>query len=296
MSGRPLLTFAIPFYRNVEYLRRTIESVRAQNTRDWLVLVCDDAGPEPEAAELVGSYGDERLMYARNPANLGLAGNWNRCLELATTELVTLLHADDELLPGYADVVTRAHADFHDTIAVYPRAKVIGADGRDVFSLPDLAKRVIEPRSTRVVLRGESGLRTLMRGQTVFCPSLCYRRSLLRDQPFSARWSQVLDLEFLSNSLLDGHQLVGLREVEYAYRRHAASQTAELTQSLVRFREELALFDEVAERAAAKGWHRAAKTARRKMIVRLHLGYRAAIDVARGRGQSALAELRLACQ
>jgi glycosyltransferase involved in cell wall biosynthesis len=288
------LTFAIPFYRNVEFLRQAIDSVRAQTSDDWSVIVCDDAGPEPAAADVVRGYSDERITYTRNAENLGIGGNWNRCLELATTELVTLLHADDELLPGYAAAVTRAHGESPVAVAVYPRARVIGVDGRAVFSAPDFAKRVIEPRSERVVLAGEPGLQRLMRGQTVFCPALCYRRSLLDTAPFSTKWGMVLDLAFLAGVLLDGGQLVGIRDVEYAYRRHRESQSAELTENTQRFREELALFDEIADAADARGWHRAAHTARAKRIVRLHLAYRAVTDMARGRTGAAREKFALA--
>ena len=118
------LTFAIPFYRNVEFLRHAIDSVLAQTTSDWSVIVCDDAGPEPEAAEVVRGYADERIANTRNAENLGIGGNWNLCLELATTELVTLLHADDELLPGLRGRGRpRAHEEFPGAVAVYPRAR-----------------------------------------------------------------------------------------------------------------------------------------------------------------------------
>jgi glycosyltransferase involved in cell wall biosynthesis len=293
VSGEPQLTFAIPFYRNIDYLRRAVDSVLAQSTGDWRLLVCDDAGPDPESGEMVRAYNDERISYTRNAANLGLGGNWNRCIELASTELVTLLHADDELLPGYAAAVTRAHQEFPGAVAVYPRARVIDADGGRMFSAPDFAKRVIEPRSERAVLTGESGLARLMRGQTVFCPSLCYRRSLLSEAPFSTRWEMVLDLAILSEFLLDDQQLVGLREVEYAYRRHTASRSAELTENTQRFREELELFDEIAEKAEARGWARAARTARNKRIVRLHLAYRATADLLHGRTHAARVKLAL---
>jgi glycosyltransferase involved in cell wall biosynthesis len=255
--------------------------------------VCDDAGPDREAAAVVRAYDDERIDYTRNPANLGLGGNWNRCIALATTELVTLLHADDELLPGYASAVTRAHGEYPDAVAVYPRATVIDAAGRRMFSVPDIAKRVIEPRTERVVLAGEDGLARLMRGQTVFCPSLCYRRSRLAEAPFSTRWEMVLDLALLAEFLLGDQQLVGIRDVEYAYRRHAASQSAELTENTQRFREEIALFDEIAAKAEARGWERAARTARNKRIVRLHLAYRATTDVLHGRRSAARAKVAL---
>jgi glycosyltransferase involved in cell wall biosynthesis len=294
VSRGAALTFAIPFYRNIEFLRRAIDSVRAQSADAWSAIVCDDAGPEPEARDLVRGYDDERISYVRNEKNLGLGGNWNRCLELAPTDLVTLLHADDELLPGYAALATAAHREFPSAVAVYPRAQVIDADGRRAFSAPDLAKHVLESRSSRVVLQGEPGLRTLMRGQTVFCPALCYRKALVGSAPFSTRWAMVLDLAFLAGVLLDGGQLVGLHEVAYSYRRHTESQSAELTRNTRRFREELMLFDEIAIAAEARGWARAARTARAKRIVRLHLAYRASGDLLRGRGREAIEKIGLA--
>src|SRR4051812_10332837 len=94
------LTIAIPFYKGHDYLRRAIESVLRQSSPDWRLVVCDD-GPEPGTAELVAGFDDPRIRYEQNARNLGMAGNWNRCLDLATTDLVNLLHNDDELLPNY---------------------------------------------------------------------------------------------------------------------------------------------------------------------------------------------------
>ncbi len=87
---------------------------------------------------------------------------------------------------------------------------------------------------------------------------------------------------------MDGELLVGTRAAAYAYRRHPESATSRQSESLLRFEEEYRLFDSIAERADRLGWMQAAATARRKTIVKLHLGYRAlrsasALDLARAR-------------
>lgn len=290
----PKLTFAVPFYRSTDYLRRAVDSVLAQSIDRWQLVVVDDAGPAPEAADLVRDYADPRITYKRNPHNLGLAGNWNRCLELADTELVTLLHADDELLPEYARTVVDLHRKYPEAAAVYTGVRVIDRNSRPVFSFPDLVKRAIEQRSDDPVLvAGEAGLARLMRGQFIFCPSLCYRARLIGTAPFLNRWRMVLDLALLSELLLADHTLVGAPEVAYAYRRHAGSQSAKLTESAERFAEELLIFDEIALRATDRSWHRAAAVARRKRIVKLHLAYRVCGDVFAGRGSQARAKLAL---
>jgi len=144
------------------------------------------------------------------------------------------------------------------------------------------------------VLRGRAAVCALMRGNFIMCPTLCYRRSRLEGERFSADWQQVQDLELTTRLLMAGHELVGSKQVAYAYRRHAQATTTLQSDSLLRFEEEFRLFELVAERADALGWDEVARVARRKAIVRLHLGYRAVGDVLRGRPGQALRKLRFA--
>jgi glycosyltransferase involved in cell wall biosynthesis len=291
----PAVTFVIPFFRGLDHLDAAIRSVRAQTVGAWRALVIDDAGPEPESSARVAAFADPRIEHRRNPENLGLAGNWNLGLELASTDLVTILHADDELEPGYAAAVLAGHARHPEAAAVYTQVTVIGTGGHPVFSFPDYAKRFVERRGEGdAVVAGEAGLDRLMHGQFIFCPSLCYRRSRVGAAPFDGRWRQVLDLDLLADLLLRDEQLVGVPERVYRYRRHGSSLTAQQTESLLRFEEELAIFDEIATRAQERGWSRAARTAEAKRIVRLNLLYRAAQDAVRGRWTAARGKVRLA--
>jgi glycosyltransferase involved in cell wall biosynthesis len=291
------LTFAIPFYRDVEYLARALASVQAQTAGDWEALVADDAGPSPGAAAVVEALGDARFRYVRNERNLGLAGNWNHCLALASTDLVTLLHADDELRPGYAAAVLAAHERHPGAAAVFCATEIIGADSERAFSFPDAVKQAARRHGHQDhVVVGDAGLASILRVNHIFCPTLCYRRSVVGAAPFSSEWRMVLDLALVSRLLLDGHRLVGIPDVEYAYRRHGASETVKLTTNADRFREEIAVYDRIAAEAAARGWRRAETAARRKRIVRLHLVDRALGDATRGRFGAAKDKLRLALE
>jgi hypothetical protein len=207
---------------------------------------------------------------------------WNRCLESAEGELVTLLHADDRLLPGYVGAMKALAAAHPQAVALFAMAETIDERGRQRFSLQDDIKRLLVPRGRGdVVLAGEPGLRALMRGDFIVCPTLCWRRARLGARRFDAHWSQVQDLELLARLLLAGETLAGSRTAHYAYRRHAANATARQTASLLRFEEEYAIFDRIAAGAAERGWRRAARTSRQKLMLRLHLGWRVASELAR---------------
>lgn len=276
------LTFAIPFYSNRLYLERAITSVSRQSNPNWRLIVCDDSGAESGVEELVAACRDERMTYHRNDRNLGMVGNWNRCLDLAPTDLVTLLHADDELLECYAEVMLAAADRYPEAAACFCRAVVINEEGRRRFSFPDFCKRFLVPGEERTrTYRGEPALRALLRGNFIMCPTLCYRKRILASRRFASAWRFVQDLELTTRLLLEGETLVGLPRVAYAYRRHGGSATTRYTDSLVRFAEEVRLYDRLGAEARARGWCRAGRLASQKAIIHLNLAYCALSDACR---------------
>jgi glycosyltransferase involved in cell wall biosynthesis len=287
------LAFAVPYYSGLDYLREALASAQAQRDPDWKLVVVDDSSDKRGARELVESLGDARVSYQANPGTLGMVACWNRCLDVAGGELVTLLHADDRLLPEYVGRTKELAAAHPEAAALFCAAETIDAAGASRFSLQDDIKRLLVPRGGRdVLLRGEAGVHALMRGNFVVCPTLSWRRARLGERRFDPRWRQVQDLELLTRLLFEGETLVGSRAAHYAYRRHEANTTAQQTASLLRFEEEFAVFDLIASRAESLGWKRAARVSRRKTILRLHLGWRTLGELARLRPAAAGRTLR----
>jgi glycosyltransferase involved in cell wall biosynthesis len=282
---------AIPFYRGLAYLSRAVASVTGQTAPEWRLLICDDS-PGGEARSVI-DRSDDRVRYIHNGCTLGMARNWNRCLDLAETDLVTLLHADDELLPDYVQVFRTAATRYSSCAAMFCGARVVGPAGEPVFSFADWMKRALTPaRGATRRLRGPRAVARLLRVNSIMCPTVCYRRSVVRERRFDERWRCALDLAFFSRLLADGDELIGLPAVAYAYRRHTENATAGYTESLLKFTEEAALYDELAAEAKARGWPEVVRVGRAKLMVRLHLLYRIARDVGRGRFAPAWAKAR----
>ena len=103
MSGSaPKVSVCVPAYNAAPYLPAALDSVLAQTFGDFELIVSDDASRD-ETPEICARYTDPRFQAVRSEERLGQAGNWNRCVELASGEYVILLHADDELLPLYLE-------------------------------------------------------------------------------------------------------------------------------------------------------------------------------------------------
>ncbi len=256
----------------------------------------DDSG-SPECAEavhtLVASFADERLEARHNPRNLGMVDNWNHAIDASDTELVSLLHADDRLLPRYVELMLELGERHPHAAAFFCEARIIDESGKRALSLADVVKRFFVPRSAGdLVLSGEPAATALMSGNFIMCPTLCFRKRVLGDRRFARGWSQAQDLELTARLLMDGDSLIGSRERAYAYRRHPESATAMQSRSRLRFDEEFRLFDEVAERADVLGWQTTARVSRRKRIVKLHLLYRSLRELGALRLADSLATLR----
>lgn len=269
------ITYAIPYYSGLGYLRMALQSLIGQENKHWLAIVLDDRGGE-DAEETVRSFNDDRISYVRNETNLGLSGNWNKALSLVTTELVTLFHSDDELESNYTDLILGLMTRYPEAVAGHCRARVIGPTGKALWSLPDEVKKIIRPKGIDdIVTQGEEGLLSLVKGAWIFCPTLCYRKNLLPLGGFSSTWKFVLDVDLTSRVLFDGGVIVGTPTVGYRYRRHLTNQTALLTESNIRFQEEIDHLNQVSLRSSEIGWKRVQRSANRKVIVRLHMLYQA---------------------
>lgn len=96
----PEVSVCIPTFNRCALLKETIASVLAQTWADLEVIVCDNASTD-NTAQVVAGFADPRLHYHRNQKNVGMADNWNRCVELATGAYVAILSDDDTWAPTF---------------------------------------------------------------------------------------------------------------------------------------------------------------------------------------------------
>jgi GT2 family glycosyltransferase len=295
MSGTltPVFTVAVPYYSGIAYLRAALESALRQTCTQWHLLLLDDSGDGGACAELAESYSDTRITYVRNAVRLGMAGNFNEGLDRAGTDLVSILHADDELTPEYvADMLALAerHAD---AALLFCDAVTIDAQGKAVPSFRERWKRFIRPRGPEIVLEGERAFELLATGNFIMAPTVCFRRSAIGPLRFSPGQGMVVDLDLWIRVLLAGKRMVGIEKRDYRYRRHASSHTALLSGQLERYRHERAMYCTMAAHAHARDWHRAERIARRANVVKLSLAFDVATDLAAGRLSDALRKASL---
>ena len=267
----PRFDIMLPYYGDVSLMQDAVRSVLAQDGDDWRLTVVDD-GTEPDVPAWFEELADPRVRYLRNEHNLGVTGNFNRCLQLAEYDRVVMMGCDDLLHSNYLRVVRAALAEHPDAAMVQPGVVVIDAAGRPTDTLGDVVKRRLyapkEPGSA--LLAGEDLAAGLLRGNWLYFPSICWRTEAVAAIGFRDDLAVIQDLALVMELLVAGEGLALAPELCFSYRRHAVSESSAKAFTGDRFTEARRFFLETADRLEALGWHRAALAARRHRSTRLH--------------------------
>jgi len=93
---KPSVSVCIPTFNGEKYFRECLDSVLAQKFTDFEVIIVDDQSSD-ETFSIAQEYAtyDRRIHVFQNEHNLGLVGNWNRCVELAQGEWIKFVCQDD---------------------------------------------------------------------------------------------------------------------------------------------------------------------------------------------------------
>ena len=101
-SRAPRVSIGLPVRDGAAYLQQQLESLRAQDFKDFELIISDNASTD--ATERIcreAAARDPRIRYHRSERNHGLAWNWNRVFELAGAPYFKWAAHDDEHDPRF---------------------------------------------------------------------------------------------------------------------------------------------------------------------------------------------------
>ena len=102
-SRKIKFSILVPLYNTPErYLREMIESVQYQTYPYWELCLADGSDDEHKKVEKIcRKYmkKDPRIKYKKLEKNLGISGNTNACMDMATGSFIALFDHDDFLHP-----------------------------------------------------------------------------------------------------------------------------------------------------------------------------------------------------
>jgi hypothetical protein len=269
----------IPFFGSLNYLQEAVNSVLSQTDPDWQLIVVDDRYPSDAPAQWLRSIDDSRIQYTRNDTNLGVTGNFNRCIELSTADWVVLMGGDDKLLANFVSEAKLLISAFPAANIIQPGVQVINGLSEVCNPLADRIKRRLAPKKSQPMeLDSGAALASLMRGNWLYFPSLVWKREAVAKYGFDAKYSIVQDLNLIVKMLLDGGKLAVGNEGSFQYRRHQESLSSKGGVTGARYLEEGRFFTEVAPKLLSEGHRIASRRARQHWTSRMA----AIVDLVRG--------------
>lgn len=198
----PLVTIAVPVYNGAAFIEAAILSACAQTFGDIEILVVDNDSTDDTVARVRAiAQTDSRVRLVRNPANIGMTGNFNRCLELATGEYVKFLCADDLLDPHCTQRMLDATRDAPGVAVVSCARRLIDPSGAPLGEVRHV--QVLRQMSGDEALRAMFHVKNFAGEPT----AVLFRRDRAA-RGFDPAYAQALDVEMWFHLLCAGDLLL----------------------------------------------------------------------------------------
>jgi glycosyltransferase involved in cell wall biosynthesis len=223
----PTVSVVVPIHYQKQYIRETIDSVLSQEDVDVQLVLSDD-GSTDGTTQILREYAEResrRVKLVTSERNTGIAGAFNRALDVSTGKYIAWLGGDDLMLPNKL----RRQVD---VLEARPDATGCCHDA-DVF---DSASGWSYGHFSEVY-NGRRGVRSggvelmLEPGYLMLPSSMMVRSTAIGDLHFDPRIRVSNDWLFDIELFRTG-AIIGLDEVLVRYRRHAHNATSQTSDAL----------------------------------------------------------------
>ena len=209
MDALPLVSICIPTFNRSGMVEKAIESALKQTYTNIEVLVVDNYSTD-ETDAVVASFHDKRLRYVKNSRNLGLFGNFNRCIELSRGEFIHILHSDDTITHDFTDTCIRFFIQHPDVALTFTSLTIIHAKQKRSVSYSDKDTIIPPPEGFQLLLQERS---------FIPCPSVMVRKEVYSrvgnyplEYPYSSDYwmwlqiSRLYSIAFIKSVYVNYHQ------------------------------------------------------------------------------------------
>lgn len=190
------ITVAVPSYNKEKFIRRCIDSVLVEKDQIDTILLVDNNSSDQTFA-IAKTY-EPVIACIKNNTNLGMAGNWNKCIDLCETEWLLILHADDEMVPG-------AVQKYKDFIKKYPSVGIVHANSYSVIEGVESTKSYTENPQKEFWHAGTEGVKchygvcsTVMVKKEVYNKLGNFIESISSDAEMWSRIANKYDVGFMN--------------------------------------------------------------------------------------------------
>jgi glycosyltransferase involved in cell wall biosynthesis len=206
------VTVVIPAYNAEDYLPDAIESILKQSFQDLEIIIIDDHSKD-KSWSVIQEFAkrDSRIRACRNSSNLGIAGNRNRGVSLASGKYLVWQDADDISLP------TRIEKQF-EFMESHPDVGIVGGYIELFRGCKTIGVRKYPSDDTSL-------RRCIFRYSPIAQPAAMIRLEALRKAgEYNLNYPPAEDID-MTFRIGEHHKLANINEIVIRYRESNASAT-----------------------------------------------------------------------
>lgn len=210
----PLISIVVPVYRTPEmFLREMIESVLGQTYKNLELCLADGSGGDSQAETVIRGYmqQDDRVRYERLSENLGISGNTNKAVAMASGDFTAFLDHDDFLEEHALFEIVRCLQTNPDAELIYTDEDKVSFDSGTFFQphfKPDYNQ-------------------DLLRSNNYICHFLVVKRALIgKIGGYREEYDGAQDYDFILRCTENTKHIVHIPQVLYHWRCHTQSTAA----------------------------------------------------------------------
>ncbi len=211
------ISIVVPLYNTPEvFLKEMIQSVRNQTYGNWELCMADGSDEKhTDVGRICHSLArsDKRIKYRKLDKNLGISGNTNACLDMATGDYVGLFDHDDLLHPAALYEVMRAICD--------KGADFIYTD-EATFESPDINKIITAHFKPDFAWDN-------LRANNYICHLTVFKRDLMeKSGKFRPEYDGSQDHDLMLRLTENAQRIVHIPKILYYWRSHPQSTAMDI--------------------------------------------------------------------
>ncbi|MGB7249285.1 MAG: glycosyltransferase [Phormidesmis sp.] len=221
----PILSICIPAYNRPVWLKRALLSIlnTSSDQQPQIEVIVSDDSTIPDCQQLVNNLlatWQGPWQYQNNSPSLGMAANWNRCIQMATGSYVLLLHDDDYLEP-------RALSNILKTVEANPNTSALLFGVNVVTAEQKTCKQQTVKRQKH--LNAEAALeRVLSNSSFIRFPGIVIKKEIFEEIGyFDEKIGGVADIHMWVR-ICRGHGLLCIPTITANYTVHANALTMKM--------------------------------------------------------------------
>lgn len=217
-------TFVIMGYGESPYLEECYEALRKQTAKSRIIMTSSTLNDYQE-----NFAKRNNIPLIMNPIRNGFAGDLNFAYSSAETDLVTLVHQDDLLLPEYAEQCLKSADKYSDSLIIFTDYVEFN-DGEFLDSSLNMKIKQIllklhypfnNSLSSRLTKRS-----LISFGNPISCPSICYNKKNIGELRFKLDYKVSPEWEALVRLSKMNGCFVFVKKKLHAYRVHSGQITS----------------------------------------------------------------------